>query len=65
MILHKNFKRKNRYNYQFCSKNEKKVKIVKIIAFSSSAGNQSEEGGAGLSMLIGWERAWAARARKS
>ena len=37
----------------FVQKNEKNVKIVKIIAFSSSVGNQSEGGGSGFCMLIG------------
>ena len=60
IILHKNLKQKSSYNYQFCSKDEKSVKII---AFSSSAGNQLEEGGSGFYILIGWERARERAAR--
>ena len=51
-------------HYHFCQKNEKKVKIVKIVPFSSSEGSQSEEGRTSFWMLIGWERTRATRATR-
>ena len=51
-------------HYHFCQKNEKKVKIVKIVPFSSSEGSQSEEGRTSFWMLNGWERARATRATR-
>ena len=44
ILLHNNVRRNSPYKSQFYSKNEKIVKIVIIVPFTSSEGSQSEEG---------------------